>query len=61
MEKLATAVAGAFVLGLVVGAIGWAGFGAPVRTADSGPDVKVSGHSLSTSGPDCLDVRPHGG
>ncbi|MFC4450334.1 hypothetical protein [Halorussus aquaticus] len=61
MEKFTTAVAGAFVLGLVAGAIGWAGFGAPVGTADSGPDAESPGYSLSTSGPDCLDVRPHGG
>ncbi|WP_135854662.1 hypothetical protein [Halorussus salinus] len=65
MEKFTTAVAAAFVVGTAVGAVAWAGFGAPLGQADAGstpgPDPESPPVSVSKSGGSCLDTRAHAG
>ncbi len=65
MRKFTTAVAAAFALGILVGAVGWAGFGAPLGQVDagsnSGPDPESPPVSVSTSGSGCLETRAHAG
>jgi len=61
MTRLSSAVVAAFALGLVAGAVGGLGFGSQLAPTDAGPDPESPPYSLSSSGPDCLDVRPHAG
>jgi hypothetical protein len=61
MTRPSSAVVAAFVLGLVAGAVGGLGFGGQFASTDAGPDPGSPSYSLSSSGPDCLDVRPHAG
>ncbi|UPW00088.1 hypothetical protein M0R88_16430 [Halorussus gelatinilyticus] len=63
MENFTTAVAVAFVVGTVVGAVGWVGFGAPLGQADSdpGPDPESPPVSVGKSGGGCLDTRANAG
>ena len=65
MQDFATAVAAAFVVGIAVGAVGWAGFGAPLGQADAGsnlgPDPESPPVSVGTSGSGCLDTRANAG
>ena len=61
MKRLAVAVIGAFVLGFVVGAVGGIGLGGELGSTDSGPNPDAPPYSVSKSGGNCLDVRPHSG
>ncbi|WP_137287603.1 hypothetical protein [Halorussus salinisoli] len=61
MRNFITAIVAAFAFGLVVGAIGWAGFGSPVGQADPGPDPESPPFSVSESGGTCLETRAHAG
>ena len=59
MEKLVPAIAAvAFVLGLALGGFGFCGALAP---DERGPDPESPAYSVSSSGVNCLDVRPHSG
>ncbi|WP_276301379.1 hypothetical protein [Halorussus lipolyticus] len=65
MERLTSTVVAAFLLGLVVGAVGGFAFGGQLGLLDpgptnSGPNPESPPYSLSKSG-GCLDVRPHAG
>jgi hypothetical protein len=60
MENLDRAVAVAFAVGLVVGAVGGVGYAGGPAPTDAGPDPESPGYSVSKS-TGCLDVRPHAG
>ncbi|WP_135825815.1 hypothetical protein [Halorussus ruber] len=61
MTRLSSAVVPAFALGLVAGAVGGLGFGGQLAPTDAGPDSGSPPYSLSSSGPNCPDVRSHAG
>lgn len=60
MAELSRAVAVAFALGLIVGAVGGVSFTGESSPSDPGPDPESPPYSLSTSS-GCLNVRPHAG
>lgn len=66
MTRLSSAVVAAFALGLITGAVGGLGIGGQFGPLDSGPaisapDPESPPYSMSSSGANCLDVRPHAG